>query len=898
MRKRLLSLLISIALLASLTPTVFAATTPAVTLTYAYSYVEKGTPNTPTPGQYTSTNPYSVESLGQALELLAKGTYEKSIKKKTYTYTIDTAQPYVITISPTANLRETINSKVIFTANAPTETDSDGGSLTICNSSSVTIKSSSTMSSGYADTITFSQGIEVESGATLVLSSSVSNNTTKTSYIFEGDLIVNGTLEANDPGVVATLQTITFKNNSALKIAENASATLVSTNVTGENANPLIVNAGSLLIGTGAYDQKSPTITAAGTAIQTSGTLSLDSGTITSTSANSDKPLIEVTGGEIKLEKEQTTDADDTDDIPVPTLTAPSAAPAILVKENASLTVGAGNITSTNNDQPAIVVESGSVTITTEDQYSEKASELIPTITSNGGKAVDLKAGVTVTNKAKVTAKVNEENDAAGENYIDNSGNIILAKGAANGDNIMNAAVILPDGTIIEGSDDAAPTVETDNEGKTTVTVPEGGSVTTPGEEPVTWNKGGSVESGDTTTTKPNASGVTMSSENLNLVYDGDNNTATLTATIVPAGAKGTISWSSSDTGVATVTEGENNTATVNAVSTGKATITVTVKDNSGNELATATCTVNVSKEPVPATGITIDPDSTTIYVGRTEQLKATLTPVESTDSVTWSSSDPDVATVDEHGVVTAVKKGTATITATANDSVFATCEVTVKKKSSSGGSSSSDSYSVSTVKAEDGKITVSPSKAEKGDTVTITVKPDAGYVLDELVITDKKGNEIDYKAKGDNKFTFKMPASKVEIEAIFAPEKEEERTIVLTLGSTAANVFGTPVINDVAPIARNNRTMLPIRFIAEALGARVDWDAANQKVTIVRDTLVIEIFLGSDVAYVNGQPVQLDSPAFAENNRTYLPLRFVAENLGAVVDWDASTQTVTITAN
>ena len=370
-----------------------------------------------------------------------------------------------------------------------------------------------------------------------------------------------------------------------------------------------------------------------------------------------------------------------------------------------------------------------------------------------------------------------------------------------------------------------------------------------------------------------------------------------LGAAIVPEGWKLSVDPSSNNY----VTIGEPDAATgavtATANNVGSVFVTFSITNENNIVLAEQTCTINVVEKTVPATGVTLDSDSLSLRKGNTAKLTAKVTPEDTTDKVSWTSSDETVVTVDQNGNITAVGTGTATITATARDGVSATCEVTVKKKSSSGGSSSSSTYSVSTVKAEDGKITVSPAKAEKGDTVTITVKPDAGYVLDELVITDKKGNEIDYKAKGDNKFTFKMPASKVEIEAIFAPEKEEERTIVLTLGSTAASVFGTPVINDVAPIARNNRTMLPIRFIAEALGARVDWDAANQKVTIARDTLVIEIFLGSDVAYVNGQPVQLDSPAFAENNRTYLPLRFVAENLGAVVDWDASTQTVTITA-
>ena len=219
------------------------------------------------------------------------------------------------------------------------------------------------------------------------------------------------------------------------------------------------------------------------------------------------------------------------------------------------------------------------------------------------------------------------------------------------------------------------------------------------------------------------------------------------------------------------------------------------------------------------------------------------------------------------------------------------------EKRTSSNTTSSGD-YSISVKSVKNGKVTVSPKSADKGDTVTITVKPDKGYELDELIITDKDGDEISYKSKGNDKYTFTMPKSKVTVKATFVLEKDEDKTIVLTLGSTMATVFGNTVINDVAPVARNNRTMLPIRFIAEALGARVDWDQALQKVTIVRDTLVIEIFLNSDMAYVNGQPVQLDSPAFAQNNRTYLPLRFVAENLGAEVLWDAATQTVTILAD
>ena len=87
-----------------------------------------------------------------------------------------------------------------------------------------------------------------------------------------------------------------------------------------------------------------------------------------------------------------------------------------------------------------------------------------------------------------------------------------------------------------------------------------------------------------------------------------------------------------------------------------------------------------------------------------------------------------------------------------------------------SGGSSSYDpTYSVSTPsKTEHGTVTVSPKSASKGDTVTVTVKPDSGYVLETLTVTDKNGNELTLKDKGNGKYTFTMPAGKVEVKATF----------------------------------------------------------------------------------------------------------------------------------
>ena len=103
----------------------------------------------------------------------------------------------------------------------------------------------------------------------------------------------------------------------------------------------------------------------------------------------------------------------------------------------------------------------------------------------------------------------------------------------------------------------------------------------------------------------------------------------------------------------------------------------------------------------------------------------------------------------------------------------------TISRRSSGGGSSGSATYTVSVDSSRHGDVTVSPKSASKGTTVAITVKPDDGYELDDLTVTDKDGDSIKLKDKGDGRFTFTMPASKVTVEAVFtALEQEEEQPL------------------------------------------------------------------------------------------------------------------------
>lgn len=159
---------------------------------------------------------------------------------------------------------------------------------------------------------------------------------------------------------------------------------------------------------------------------------------------------------------------------------------------------------------------------------------------------------------------------------------------------------------------------------------------------------------------------VNVTPATLNMTVGG---TATLKATVIPGTATDkTVSWSVSPTGIVNVNGGN-----VEAVSVGECVITATAGGVSG------TCTVSVQAAAIPATEITLDKNALELTEGGTATLTATVTPANSTDNVVWSVSPAGFATV-TGGVVTALKAGNCTITATAG-SKSATCAVTVKAK-------------------------------------------------------------------------------------------------------------------------------------------------------------------------------------------------------------------------
>ena len=250
--------------------------------------------------------------------------------------------------------------------------------------------------------------------------------------------------------------------------------------------------------------------------------------------------------------------------------------------------------------------------------------------------------------------------------------------------------------------------------------------------------------------------GVTLSQTELSLT---EGNTAQLTATVKPDDATNkNVTWSSDDTSVATV----DATGKVTAVSAGTATITVTTVDQS----KTATCEVTVTAAPVPVSGVSLNKDSTSLTVGDTETLTATVKPEDATNkAVTWTSSNSTVATVDQNGVVTAVAPGTATITVTTQDGNHTdTCTVTVRPDIPP----ANPNYRITVEATQGGTVTADPTAAKAGTTVTLTPVPDRGYQVGSVAVTDRFGEAVAVTEQADGTYTFVMPNGQVTVTVTF----------------------------------------------------------------------------------------------------------------------------------
>ena len=289
-------------------------------------------------------------------------------------------------------------------------------------------------------------------------------------------------------------------------------------------------------------------------------------------------------------------------------------------------------------------------------------------------------------------------------------------------------------------------------------------------------------------------------------IYVGD--TLSLTTQITPAeAADDKLTWSSNKTSVATVDA--NGKVTAKAAGT----VTITVKTSNNK---TSTCTITV--KDIEATGVTVNPTTTTLEVGKTQTVTAKVAPDKASQAVTWTSSNSNVASVDAKGVITAKAVGTATITAKTTNGKTASVTVTVKA-----------------VEATSVTITASANSCSVGDTVTLTAKVSPDKASQSVtwissntgVATITANGVVTAKAVGTTTITAKTANNKT---ATYAITVNPVAASSVTLSETSKELAQGATVTLRATIAPANATDKTVTWTSSNSGvATVD---ANGKVT------------------------------------------------------------------
>jgi len=259
---------------------------------------------------------------------------------------------------------------------------------------------------------------------------------------------------------------------------------------------------------------------------------------------------------------------------------------------------------------------------------------------------------------------------------------------------------------------------------------------------------------------------------------------------------------------------------------------------------------VNISVTASPSEGGYIQITPTAPYIsGQTVRLKAV--PNKGYHFVGWSindSNNPDL---------TITLKETTTITAIFAPNVFS-------------------------IKLSDNIGTNYSEKATFGETLAIPLKSSEDLVIEKILVNGKpltNTSTVVVLTNIDQDYSIEVTYKQV-------------RHISMKVGSPQMFVNGKTVSLDAPPVIVNSRTLVPLRAIAEALGADVNWNPDTRQVTVKIDDKTILLTIGNPKASVNGQTVYIDPQnpqvvPIISNSRTMVPLRFIAETMGATVEWD-----------
>ena len=306
---------------------------------------------------------------------------------------------------------------------------------------------------------------------------------------------------------------------------------------------------------------------------------------------------------------------------------------------------------------------------------------------------------------------------------------------------------------------------------------------------------------------------VTVSPQNLELKVG---ETATLTARIQPSNAQGTLSWTSSNTAVASVANG-----TVTAVAAGSATITA----SAGGKSASCQVTVKATQTVVEVESVTLDRHELTLKEGETNRLVATVSPSNATDkTISWATSNPAIVSVDKEGNVKGVAVGTATVAAS-HGNLSDACKITVTASAVPVTSISLDKTTLALAEQDTYQLTatVKPDNATDKTVTWSTANAAIATVSDNGLVTAVAEGTTTITAKaGDKTATCSVTVSKkvipvtsvslnktslalteqetFQLSATVSPDNATDKTVTWSSSNTAVATVDGGKVTAVAP--------------------------------------------------------------------------------------------------